>query len=443
MTSMAGDGGASGPKGIAKRIKAKGLGRLRWYCQMCEKQCRDENGFKCHTRTRAHEEQLAKFAANPQPFIERFSASFLEGFLSIQRQLYGTNAVNANTVYQDYIRDRDHVHMNSTRWTTLTEFVKELGTMKRCHVEDRDGTWWITYIDRAAADRKLRSDEADRLRIRDEQYAEEALLRRIEKNANGPAEQRSFRAPSLRISEDNPDAVQVVLPLANRDPRARKSRLRVSGIGATDMAAQDVFPEHELTGTEPRLRAKIEDAQGAGPSAVPRSRPPTREPSPSGVPSSGPADRSSSVPDSAMKHTTGQTPDCGNTPPTPNRGSLPHGDAWLSSGLLVKVVGDALRDTPYHGRKGTVEETVDPYTARVRMADTAALLQVDQEDLETVIPKPGGRVRFVLGQRRGQAGTVVRIRENAYEVIVRPDRSADSDMACEYEHVCKVSRASA
>jgi DNA/RNA-binding protein KIN17 len=30
------------PKAIANRIKAKGLQKLRWYCQMCEKQCRDE-----------------------------------------------------------------------------------------------------------------------------------------------------------------------------------------------------------------------------------------------------------------------------------------------------------------------------------------------------------------------------------------------------------------
>ena len=34
------------PKAIANRIKAKGLQKLRWYCQMCNKQCRDENGFK-------------------------------------------------------------------------------------------------------------------------------------------------------------------------------------------------------------------------------------------------------------------------------------------------------------------------------------------------------------------------------------------------------------
>ncbi len=30
------------PKAIANRIKSKGLQKLRWFCQMCQKQCRDE-----------------------------------------------------------------------------------------------------------------------------------------------------------------------------------------------------------------------------------------------------------------------------------------------------------------------------------------------------------------------------------------------------------------
>jgi len=30
------------PKAIGNRIKSKGLQKLRWYCQMCQKQCRDE-----------------------------------------------------------------------------------------------------------------------------------------------------------------------------------------------------------------------------------------------------------------------------------------------------------------------------------------------------------------------------------------------------------------
>jgi hypothetical protein len=30
------------PKAIANRQKSKGLQKLRWYCELCQKQCRDE-----------------------------------------------------------------------------------------------------------------------------------------------------------------------------------------------------------------------------------------------------------------------------------------------------------------------------------------------------------------------------------------------------------------
>ena len=42
------------PKDIANRMKAKGLQKLKFYCQMCSKQCRDENGFKCHLTSDSH-----------------------------------------------------------------------------------------------------------------------------------------------------------------------------------------------------------------------------------------------------------------------------------------------------------------------------------------------------------------------------------------------------
>lgn len=53
------------PKSIANRWKAKGLQKLRWYCQMCQKQCRDENGFKCHTMSESHLRQMAVFTESP------------------------------------------------------------------------------------------------------------------------------------------------------------------------------------------------------------------------------------------------------------------------------------------------------------------------------------------------------------------------------------------
>ena len=50
---------------IANRIKAKGLQKLRWYCQMCQKQCRDENGFKCHLTSEGHKRQMIVFGQAP------------------------------------------------------------------------------------------------------------------------------------------------------------------------------------------------------------------------------------------------------------------------------------------------------------------------------------------------------------------------------------------
>jgi len=50
---------------IGNRIKSKGLQKLRWYCQMCQKQCRDENGFKCHLTSESHKRQMMVFGENP------------------------------------------------------------------------------------------------------------------------------------------------------------------------------------------------------------------------------------------------------------------------------------------------------------------------------------------------------------------------------------------
>jgi len=55
---------------ISNRIKAKGLQKLRWYCQMCGKQCRDENGFKCHLESDSHKRQMMVFGEAPDRIIE-------------------------------------------------------------------------------------------------------------------------------------------------------------------------------------------------------------------------------------------------------------------------------------------------------------------------------------------------------------------------------------
>jgi DNA/RNA-binding protein KIN17 len=121
------------PKAIANRIKAKGLQKLRWYCQ---KQCRDENGFKCHCMSESHQRQMQVFGQAPDRVVEGFSEEFLESFLALIRRAHRHSRVAATVVHNEYIADRHHVHMNSTSWATLTEFVKFLGREGYCKVED-------------------------------------------------------------------------------------------------------------------------------------------------------------------------------------------------------------------------------------------------------------------------------------------------------------------
>lgn len=128
-------------------MKSKGLQRLRWYCQVCQKQCRDENGFKCHAQSEAHLRQMLVVGENAGRHIADFSSQFQHDFVTLLSRRYSTNRVKANTVYQEFIQDRNHLHMNSTRWVTLTEFVKHLGRSGIARVDETEKGWFLAWID--------------------------------------------------------------------------------------------------------------------------------------------------------------------------------------------------------------------------------------------------------------------------------------------------------
>lgn len=63
-------------------------------------------------------------------------------------QTLGTRRVHCNIVYQEYVAERDHTHMNATKWETLTEFVQWLGREGHCVVDETPKGWFIAYIDK-------------------------------------------------------------------------------------------------------------------------------------------------------------------------------------------------------------------------------------------------------------------------------------------------------
>ncbi|KAK7520841.1 domain of Kin17 curved DNA-binding protein-domain-containing protein [Phyllosticta citriasiana] len=164
----------------ANKMKSKGLQRLRWYCQACEKQCRDENGFKCHVQSESHVRQMALIGEDPRKAINDFSQQFKRDFLLLLRTSHGEKKINLNHFYQEYIRNKEHIHMNATQWPSLTEFGKYLGREGICRVsEDEKGNGLcIAWIDNSPE--ALRRQEAVKRKERQERGDEEREQRLIQ-----------------------------------------------------------------------------------------------------------------------------------------------------------------------------------------------------------------------------------------------------------------------
>lgn len=173
------------PKYLANKMKSKGLQRLRWYCQVCEKQCRDENGFKCHAQSESHLRQMLVVGENAGRHIADFSSRFQHEFVTLLSRRYNTKRVLANRVYQEYISDKNHLHMNATRWVTLTEFAKHLGRSGIARVDETEKGWFIQWIDNSP--KALAKQEAtlkkERATMNDEQRERMLIAEQIERAA--------------------------------------------------------------------------------------------------------------------------------------------------------------------------------------------------------------------------------------------------------------------
>ncbi|KAF4023139.1 hypothetical protein G4228_015403 [Cervus hanglu yarkandensis] len=193
------------PKAIANRIKSKGLQKLRWYCQMCQKQCRDENGFKCHCMSESHQRQLLLASENPQQFMDYFSEEFRNDFLELLRRRFGTKRVHNNIVYNEYISHREHIHMNATQWETLTDFTKWLGREGLCKVDETPKGWYIQYIDRdpETIRRQLELEKKKKQDLDDEEKTAKFIQEQVRRGLEGKEQHTPLLLSSLGPSALN------------------------------------------------------------------------------------------------------------------------------------------------------------------------------------------------------------------------------------------------
>jgi len=238
-------------KFIANKMKAKGLQRLRWYCQICEKQCRDENGFKQHTMSEGHVRAMLLVGEDPRKFINDYSNQFKRDFLQLLKTAHGEKKVHMNNFYQEYIKDKEHVHMNSTKWPSLTEFAKYLGREGVCRVEEGDKGLEIQWIDDSAQAIARKEDikRKERMAKGDEDMESRLLEQQIRKarEAAEKAGKTEQLPPIETIEDDNAGPVKMSFSLgAKAAPRQQSPPKEQSGDGPVQIesySAADQAPK--------------------------------------------------------------------------------------------------------------------------------------------------------------------------------------------------------
>ncbi len=139
---------------------------------------------------------------DPRKHINDFSSQFQRDFLQQLRTAHGEKKIHINHFYQEYISNKEHVHMNATRWPSLTEFAKYLGREGICRVEENEKGIHLSWIDNSPE--ALRRQDAIRKKERQDRGDEEReqkLIREQIERAEMDAEQKANEEGEERTQE--------------------------------------------------------------------------------------------------------------------------------------------------------------------------------------------------------------------------------------------------
>lgn len=107
--------------------------------------------------------------------------------------------------------------MNSTRWVTLTEFVKHLGRSGIARVDETEKGWFLAWIDNSpkALAKQEASQAKERLTVSDEQRERNLIAEQIERaKADSAAEAGPSILPEEQGLKRDDNAEKVVLSFA-------------------------------------------------------------------------------------------------------------------------------------------------------------------------------------------------------------------------------------
>ncbi len=442
-------------KDLSNRMKARGLQKLKFYCQLCSKQCRDENGFKCHLTSNSHLNNMKNFCHDSSSILDSFSQQFEKNYLDVLYKRHRTNKMNANVVYQEVIQDKEHVHMNATKWNTLTDFVQYLGKSGKCVVEETERGWYVTFIERDPT--ILAQQENYKRRVESEKAEEEKVRVRMEKQRVEAAKLMDRVGLGVKVEASNlvrgeEDApIEIALTMsksmggASSNKKSKKKKVKSvfgeddSDNGGDDQSKGDSSDDDNL---EEKLKAQLhqpllnddvatrntnnhEDRHHSK-NMYEELNAKTDETSTShNIYNDNNRDinkskrkhhESTSSSSSSSKRSKRSTYNNENDDEILQDIRKKH---WIKKDILTRIITKKIKNGKYYKRKCIITKVYNKYKAQVELLDSNAtsndggdvLDDIDQDDLETVIPKVGKKVMILNGRGRGMVAELMSVDE--------------------------------
>jgi DNA/RNA-binding protein KIN17 len=351
------------------------------------------------------------FAESPEAFVEFYSKEFLDAFMEELRRKTENVRSKATSIWKSVIAERHHIHLNATKWLTLTEFVKYIGKEGLADVDvDEEGKWHVRYINRdpAAEERKKALERKEKMDQDDSERAARMVEKQI-KEAQKALKERglapnadSVAAASQELRRENGEKISlgsISAPAAGKSAAVTRP---AAAFGASDDSGDEATETvGGRAGGGAGARGTSGGTLGSG-DVVGQKRKLTAVEE---IMLKEKRQKEEASAQASRKRQEEEEADL-----DVGDGSAP----WLLKGIVVKVMHKKLADGKFYKKKGVVQQVRDSFVGEVKMLESGHVLKLDQEHLETVIPAAGGEILVVGGKHKGKVGVLQALLEEKF-----------------------------
>ena len=96
------------------------------------------------------------YLKNPEAYIENYSNELKYGFLDVLKRKDENNFYSVKQLYSEYIRMRDSIGLNSSKWNNLTDFVHDLEKEKLIIINEKNCEIFIKYNNPIQEEKKIK-----------------------------------------------------------------------------------------------------------------------------------------------------------------------------------------------------------------------------------------------------------------------------------------------